>query len=389
MKHKKIILCFVQYYLPGFRSGGPVRTVANFADHLGDEFDIRIVCCDRDLNDVKPYPNIKIDTWNAIGKTKVFYISVKKTNFFSIKKLLIETQYDILYLNSFFNFGFAILPLFIRYLGFVKKVPCIIGPRGEFSKSALDLKKVKKKFFMFFVKNIGLYKNLYWQASSELELLDIQREFGEVAKKITVARDLTPLSSISQKIIPNRREKEPLRIIFLSRISPMKNLDFLLKVLARVSTAIELSIFGPKENIIYWNSCKELIKKLPDHVKINIGEEVPHENVINIFSFHDLFVFPTLGEALGHIILESLSAGTPVLVSDRTSWVSDGLNGLEALPLSEAIWVEKIEYWSNLSNKQMTDYRKAALAYAEKTYQNNYRSITENKKLFYDVVKIK
>ena len=38
-----VILCFVAYYLPGYRSGGPVRTIANFVDHLGDEFDIRIV----------------------------------------------------------------------------------------------------------------------------------------------------------------------------------------------------------------------------------------------------------------------------------------------------------------------------------------------------------
>ena len=27
---KKVILCFIKYYLPGYRSGGPVRSIVNF-----------------------------------------------------------------------------------------------------------------------------------------------------------------------------------------------------------------------------------------------------------------------------------------------------------------------------------------------------------------------
>jgi glycosyltransferase involved in cell wall biosynthesis len=42
--------------------------------------------------------------------------------------------------------------------------------------------------------------------------------------------------------------------------------------------------------------------------------------VRGIFSRHDLFLFPTRGENFGHVIFESLAAGTPVLVSDRTPW---------------------------------------------------------------------
>lgn len=40
---RPVILCFVKYYLPGYRSGGPLRTIVNFIEHFGDEFDIRIV----------------------------------------------------------------------------------------------------------------------------------------------------------------------------------------------------------------------------------------------------------------------------------------------------------------------------------------------------------
>jgi len=63
---RKIILCFVSYYLPGFRSGGPVRTIANFVDHLGDEFDIRIVTRDHDALVAEPYPDVVIDEWGGV-----------------------------------------------------------------------------------------------------------------------------------------------------------------------------------------------------------------------------------------------------------------------------------------------------------------------------------
>ena len=54
---KKRILCFLEYYLPGQKSGGPVRTIANFVDYFGDDYEISIICSDRDYLDTKPYPN--------------------------------------------------------------------------------------------------------------------------------------------------------------------------------------------------------------------------------------------------------------------------------------------------------------------------------------------
>jgi glycosyltransferase involved in cell wall biosynthesis len=35
---------------------------------------------------------------------------------------------------------------------------------------------------------------------------------------------------------------------------------------------------------------------------------------------HDLFLLPSQGESFGHVILEALLAGCPVLISDRTPW---------------------------------------------------------------------
>jgi glycosyltransferase involved in cell wall biosynthesis len=42
--------------------------------------------------------------------------------------------------------------------------------------------------------------------------------------------------------------------------------------------------------------------------------------VVDTLSQHDLFFLPTLGENYGHVIVEALQAGLPILISDQTPW---------------------------------------------------------------------
>ena len=51
LKSKKKILCFVEHYEPSYKWGGPVHAIKNFVDQLNNEFNIYIVCRDRDHGD--------------------------------------------------------------------------------------------------------------------------------------------------------------------------------------------------------------------------------------------------------------------------------------------------------------------------------------------------
>jgi glycosyltransferase involved in cell wall biosynthesis len=57
------------------------------------------------------------------------------------------------------------------------------------------------------------------------------------------------------------------------------------------------------------------------------------DDVPGTFAQYDLFAFPSRGENFGHVVLESLSVGTPVLVSDRTPWKGGESDALEVLPI--------------------------------------------------------
>ena len=385
-ENRLTILCLVEHYLPSYRWGGPVRTISNFVNKLGNEFDIRIICRDRDFKDNKSYTNIKIDQWNLVGKAKVFYASNKIISLAGIYNLIKKTPHHIIYLNSFFSFYFSIIPLLIWKFFYISNSPCLLGPRGEFSKNALRLKSIKKFFFIYLVKFFNFYKKIYWLASTNLESKDIQEALNIPVKKIYIAQDL--ISNSQESVRSNFVKKNNyLRIIFLSRISPMKNLDFLLKVLLRVKSTLELFIYGPKEDLDYWKKCLKLINKLPFNIKVTIKEELTYDKVANTFSQFDLFAFPTKGENFGHVIIESLLAGTPVLLSDKTFWRHNYTPNLKIIPLKENDWVKEIEGWANLSKDTIIKIKKNTFKLAKKIKKHlNKKAIIQNRNLFKKII---
>lgn len=374
---KPTILCLSDFYLPDFRSGGLVRSIYNFVELLGDDFNIKIICRGANTQDIKLYKRIKPYSWNVVGKAKVYYVSNENLKTFFIINLIRQTSHDILYLNSIFSFKFSILPLLTRFFSHNLNQPCVISPRGELSEQALLLKKYKKFLFIKFCRLIKLHDNLIWLAGRNVEHLDIYKVFNKLVNRSKIIPDLFLLKAIPKKMIPKQKSKI-LRIVFLSRISPIKNLDFLLSVLLKVSVDCQLDIFGPITDKKYWKKCKNLIYKLPDNVRINIGKEIKPHKIQKLFLKYDVFAFPTKGESFGHVIFESLSSSTPVLVSNKTIWKSDKKKGIVALPLTEERWILEINKLAILNNKQFYNRRKAALDLVKKTKSN----LKDKKKLY-------
>lgn len=319
---KPIVLTFIGHYLPGHKAGGILRITVNTIEHLGDEFEFKIVTRDRDLGDDRPYRNIVPDQWQRVGHSDVFYLSPRSASLASIRHLVKQTPHQMLYLNSFFD-PLTITVLLNRKLCSATSTPVIVVPWGEFGWASLKQKYFKKFVFIQIAKLVGLYKNVTWRASSAFEKADIMKFMGVNPDAIHITGDL-PI-----KRAPNlQTEDDPdgsnrsdgLKVIFLSRISREKNLNYALKVLSKVKTTVHFDIYGPAENTVYWKECQERIKRLPEHITVNYLGRVDADQVVQVFSRYDVFLFPTGGEAYGHVIAECLTSGTPVLISTETPW---------------------------------------------------------------------
>ncbi len=91
-EQRTIILALVHYYLPGFKAGGPIRSISNLVERLGDEFDLRIIAADRDFREDTPYTDVVIEGWNQVGKAQVYYLSAGVG---SLRSLLRLTRYRV------------------------------------------------------------------------------------------------------------------------------------------------------------------------------------------------------------------------------------------------------------------------------------------------------
>lgn len=377
------ILCFVSHYLPGYKSGGPVKSIHNLTEHLTKTFEFLIVTSDRDLNDTQPYKSISINKWNKVGKVKVFYASKSFLNINNVSNLINETKHDILYLNSFFNFKFTTIPLITKKFFLNTKTPCILAPRGEFSPEAMKINFWKKKVYILIVSLLGLYKKINWQASCDNEYKDILANRLIKKKFIKIAPDLPKKYSFTKKfkLKKNKKRNGLLKIVFLSRINPMKNLDFLIKVLIKIKKKIYLNIFGPIENEEYWVTCKKLIENLPKNITVNYKGVVTPNRINLILSSYDLFILPSRGESYGHVILEALTSSTPVMISNKTPWKTVK-NAITVLSLkNKKKWTSEIEKWVDFGDDKVLKRRISALNFAKRNLLMK-KNIKKNEKFF-------
>lgn len=381
---KPKIAVFNKYYLPGYKAGGPIRTLANMVDHLGDDFDFYIVTLDRDAGDNESYPDIHHGEWNNVGNARVMYLRPETVSISTLVEIVSDLSPDAIYLNSFFDATFTQRILLARRLKKIKNIPVVLAPRGEFSQGALGINRFKKRAYLRLSSILGLYRDLIWQASSSLENQDIRRNLSFVqSSEVKEALDLAPKVSLQNIDLNTRQSDSPLRVCFLSRISPMKNLDFALKVLGEVSSSITFTIYGPKELASYWERCETLIEDLPDNVNVVYAGEVHPSNVNAELSKHDLFFFPTRGENYGHVIHEALLAGLPVLISDQTPWRDLEEHGVGwSYPLSDMpSFSSKIDEVAEISSEEQIAKRKKAVDFALQRSSDD-KALSDNIALF-------
>lgn len=385
---KPIILAFNRYYLPGYRAGGPIRTLANMAARLGGDFEFRIVALNHDLGDTAAYSGIGHGRWTKHGRAQVMHLDPALVSQRLIVDIIQQIAPDILYLNSFFDPVFTQRVLWAYRLGRIGEIPIILAPRGEFSEGALGFKQRKKRLYVRATALTGLYHGLVWQASSEHERADILLNLHVVRPvDIHVAMNLASVDDQVAVDRPLRQTGEPLRLCFLSRISPKKNLDFALSVLAAVKSQVVFTIYGPAEAPAYWVECERLIATLPQNVKICYAGEVQPEAVRSFLAQHDLFFFPTRGENYGHVILEALAAGLPVLISDQTPWndVTERGVGWTLSLASAAEFTRKIDEIAAWDNARITSVSKLAAEYAME-HAVKSEVIEANRALFRSVI---
>lgn len=318
---RKKIFIIAGYYLPSVKGGGPIQSIKNIIDRLSYRYDFYLLTRDRDLGDKKPFANIEVNKWIKVGNVNVFYSNITKMSIKDLILIMESVDCNTLYLNSFFSVRLTAIPLLLNKMRKIHFQKVILAPRGQFSKGALGggIKGARKKLYITLFKFSKLLKGVVLHATADTEKRDIERVFGRSYPTV-VASNFT--AKYSDRILDKSINKVPgeLKLLFVSRIHPKKNLKAAIKMLRKVSGNIILNIFGPIEDPKYWEECRLSINQLPPNVVVNYCGIINHDEIMDVYNEHHVFILPTLGENFGHVITEALIGGCPVIISSNTPW---------------------------------------------------------------------
>lgn len=385
MSKVKNLVILTDYFEPAVNGGGPIQSIKGILSMFHKEIDIHIITRNRDIDSNDRFSQLKSNVWlqNTNHKVQVFYSSNLLHTWKAFKKLK-GTNYT-LYLNSFFSPSFSIYILLLRFLHLISPQKVLLAPRGELKPASLIVKSAKKSFYLIFnsLTSSILYRRVYFHATSNEELKDIEKQFP--CNQIKLLPNLKFLPK--QKFTHVSKRKDNLRIVFISRIIDYKNLLESIKIigLSKNREQINLDIYGPIEDIKYFDSCMELIQQYGLSKNIKYKGTLLHNQIYGILSRYDLFLFPTAGENYGHVIAESFLAGTPVLISDQTPWVYLEKNSAGwSFPLgSLEDFTKVIDSLFCLDEESYKTYRTGALAYAKSQINlpktiNGYAKVFQN-----------
>ncbi|MEO8066694.1 MAG: glycosyltransferase family 4 protein [Flavobacteriales bacterium] len=313
---KPQVLVFIDWYSPGFKAGGPVRSMVNMVDHLRDRVDFHIVTSDTEYTEETPYPDIVPDEWTTLpGGERVWYASKSGINKAVWQRLLKQKPWDTIYINGLYSRWFSIMPLWLT-LGTAKRR--VVAARGMLASGMMEHGRFKKRSFLAMMRTFGCYKGVEFQATNAEEVEDI-KHWLEPDSSIHLVPNL------GRKLVngvPVDREKKPgeLRLVSVARIAVEKNTLFAIECLAGLRGKVEYDLYGPIYDEAYWQQCQEAIAKLPPNIRVAHKGTIHPDEVPALFTRYHLLFMPSQGENFGHTMAEALAAGLPLLISDRTPW---------------------------------------------------------------------
>ncbi len=314
---KQRLLVCVDWFAPGSRAGGPIQSCTNLVRMLHEDLRIFVLTGDRDLGSDVTYPGVCSGRWNNWGgMARVRYATRQQHLCGAFLRAVRRTRPQAIYLNSMFSLFGTIVPTLIQSIT-GRQTRLVLAPRGMLKPSAVAFRSWKKTPWLALVRRSGIGRLIQFHATSHEEADEIRNAFGDDAKVQVIPNiPRLPVSFVS----PSGKQLGRLRLSFVGRVHPVKNLLFLLHVLQSIRCQCDLDVIGPIEDAEYYAECRRQIALLPQNVAVTFSGALGHEDVMQTLEKSDAMVLPTLGENFGHSIFESLSLGVPVLISDQTCW---------------------------------------------------------------------
>ncbi|MDR3695479.1 XrtY-associated glycosyltransferase XYAG1 [Mucilaginibacter sp.] len=298
-------------YKPAFIYGGPTMSVSMLAENLvkaGVYTEVYATTANG-KQELPVTPGEKV----MVGGVPVTYFKriTKDHSHYSptlLKQLRGEAKrFDVVHIHAWWN----LVSIFSCLIALKNKVPVLLSARGTLSPYSFQNRNIGVKWALHHLLGKTLLKKCHIHATSKREADAISSLFKP--QSMTVIQNFVKLPK--ERNFAAREYSPVFKLLFFSRIEEKKGLDLLIKALPDVTIPYRLTIAGDGEPD-YVESLKTLAADNGLADKIDwIGFQ--NENKFDLLYAHDLFVLPSYDENFGNAVIESLSVGTAVLISEE------------------------------------------------------------------------
>jgi glycosyltransferase involved in cell wall biosynthesis len=150
----------------------------------------------------------------------------------------------------------------------------------------------------------------HWLVASHFTKLTLT-EAGIPSDRIGVVPYGVDLKKFAPRTAPYGQGR-PLRLLFVGTLAQRKGIKYLIEALNLLPTgSVELTACGrPVDNL-------ELFRQ--SRAPVHLRKSISAEGLLAAYRSADVFVFPSLAEGFGHVLLEAMASGLPVISTSRTA----------------------------------------------------------------------
>lgn len=242
-----------------------------------------------------------------------------------LEKKNATSNFDIIHQHGVF------LPISIFTKSISNKVKVLISPHGLLEPERMKMQSIKKKIARFLFENSNIRNCSCLVACSEQEALNLDALNFDVPIVILPngieESFLNKKTTLEEKISFRIKKKIPIDkkiLLFISRIHPLKGLELLLEVVAKMKIKFAKSnwllvIAGIDEDSHEEHLMKQVkFYEIEDIVQF-VGPVFDEEKIL-MYDISSTFILPSINENFGIVVVEALARGIPVITTRNTPW---------------------------------------------------------------------
>lgn len=128
-------------------------------------------------------------------------------------------------------------------------------------------------------------------------------------------------------------------ILFVSRLVWEKNLETLIAIYAQIKkSGIDVNFLIVGDGV----AKKACEKRMPEAIFVGKKE---HAQLAILYASADIFLFPSISETYGNVVLEAMASGLPCIVANgggSADFIDHGVNGFKCIPNDAGDYIAKI-----------------------------------------------